>query len=413
MHRHAFELRCHCSSARMWFGGLRRGDLFAVWRRPAWGALALVGCNSILGIEEAQLTCGACGEGQTCMQGSCVASLRSDGDAGALVQARDAGSGVGSSPCDRPGVSYCVGKRRVRCGSNSLVEHSAECASQGHCEQAAMGADCAPCVPTCQGTLLSACRDGVSLAPRDCGADFCDTSGGGACLPAACATGDSACANGQFLRCDNGASFTVAATCASAALCSTEEGGCLEPVCVAGDRRCTAATLEVCLDDRSSWVSSEQCSSAALCDSLAGACRPPACSADDAQCRGATLRSCNADRTDFTEQTCESPELCDSRAGVCQRPTCEPGMGRCEGSVLFRCAADPPRFERIDTCDDAARCDAAGVQCLTCVPNSQRCSDDGRAAISCDPTGQSETLVVCEMLLGLLGRCVDGACAAL
>lgn len=128
---------------------------------------------------------------------------------------------------------------------------------------------------------------------------------------------------------------------------------------------------------------------------------------------GATLRTCSPDRTGFTEQACESPELCDNRAGVCQRPTCELGMGRCEGSVLFRCDGDPPRFERIDTCDEAALCDAAGVQCLACVPSSQRCSDDGRVAISCDPSGQSETLVACEMLLGLLGRCVDGACAVL
>jgi hypothetical protein len=394
----------------MWFGP-RTLSFRSNGRLPL---LALFGCNAFLGIEEAQLACGACGEGLTCIQGSCVASSSSaSGSAGAAAPDPDAGLDIDSGPCDRPGVSYCVGKRRVRCASNRTVEHSAECASQGHCEQAAMGSDCAPCVPTCQGNLLSACRDGVSLAPRDCGADFCDISGGGDCLPAACASGDSACANGQFLRCDNGASFTVAATCASAALCSTAEGGCLEPVCAVGEKRCTAAMLEVCVDDRSNWVSSEQCSSAALCDSLAGACLPPACSADDAQCTGATLRSCNPDRTAFTEQTCESPDLCDSRAGVCQRPTCELGMGRCEGGVLFRCEGDPPRFERIDTCDEAALCDAAGVQCRACVPSSQRCSNDGRAAISCDPTGLSETVVVCEMLLGLLGRCVDGACAVL
>jgi hypothetical protein len=128
---------------------------------------------------------------------------------------------------------------------------------------------------------------------------------------------------------------------------------------------------------------------------------------------GATLRTCNDDRTAFIEQTCGSESLCDAVTGVCQLPACELGEGRCEGNVLFRCDGSPPRFERVDTCDNAVLCDAAGVQCLRCIPNSRRCSDDGRAQISCDSTGSMETVEACQMLLGLLGRCLDGACAAL
>jgi hypothetical protein len=385
----------------------------AVGTRAASCALAIIGCNAILGIESAERTCEPCAAGQSCEEGTCIDALRPaiDDGAGAPGSALDAEIAVGVQKCDHPGETYCLGGRRVACGLDGLVTSSTQCASQAHCEQAAGGQDCATCIPTCQGSRLSACQDGVSIAEQDCGTNFCDTKQGGGCLMAACTAGQSDCAGQQFLRCTDGMSFTVAEVCATAALCTSE--GCHPPACEVAEKRCAGTALSICREDRTGFVTLEQCATAALCDQAAGVCRPPVCALEDASCDAATLRKCNEDRTGFVEQACESQSLCDGAAGVCQLPACEVGAGRCEGNVLFRCDGEPPRFGRLDACDSATLCDAAGVQCLACVPNSRRCSDDGRAQITCDASGQTESLQVCPMLLGLLGRCLDGVCVAL
>jgi hypothetical protein len=223
-------------------------------------------------------------------------------------------------------------------------------------------------------------------------------------------SGATTCADRQFLRCDSGGTFTVAEMCASAALCTNE--GCRPPLCDVGETLCTGSTLSRCSEDRTGFIAIAQCATAGLCDQQAGVCQPAICEVDDVSCTGATLRVCHEDRIGFVEQTCASPESCDRVAGVCQLSTCNLGEGSCQGNVLLQCSGSPARFERVDACDSAALCDAAGAQCLTCVPNSRRCSDDARAAIECDATGQVESVVGCAAL-GLLGRCIDGACSVL
>ncbi len=377
------------------------------------GALALFGCNSILGIDAATKVCEPCPEGRVCEQDTCSSTLPlagADGGTSGPGPAPDEAPSGSSQRCDQPAISYCVGKRRVVCGEDGLETSSTECASQAHCEQATGDQACATCIPTCQGTRLSACQDGVPVPERDCGTDLCDTRGGGDCLSAACTPNQSACADRQFLRCDSGGTFTAVETCASAALCTPE--GCRPPVCDVGEKLCTGSTLSLCSEDRTGFVAIAQCATEGLCDQQAGVCQPPVCAADDVSCAGATLRICNADRTGYVDQPCGSPQLCDAVAGVCQLDTCTVGAGHCEGNVLFQCSGSPARFERVDACDSAALCDPAGAQCLTCLPNTSRCSDDGRAAIQCDASGQVETPTGCAAL-GLLGRCVNGACSVL
>jgi hypothetical protein len=101
------------------------------------------------------------------------------------------------------------------------------------------------------------------------------------------------------------------------AICSEAEGGaCNRPACAPNERRCRGEALEVC-DSTGTFVLQEQCPSRTTCDADQG-CVGGACAANERRCQGDKLQQCNEARTRFeTIQTCGRANRCDRAAGRC------------------------------------------------------------------------------------------------
>jgi hypothetical protein len=142
------------------------------------------------------------------------------------------------------------------------------------------------------------------------------------------APGEPFCVVNHRVICNEEGSPDIVSVCADAehclrgtgpdcAICSEAEGGaCSRPVCVPDERRCRGETLEVC-DSTGTFVLLEQCSGRTTCSADQG-CVGDACAANERRCQGDKLQQCNEARTRFeTIQTCGRANRCDGAAGRC------------------------------------------------------------------------------------------------
>lgn len=122
--------------------------------------------------------------------------------------------------------------------------------------------------------------------------------------------------------------------------------------CANGETRCTDAKLETC--NNRTWSLSATCATAALCQSRTGSsCAIPACSAGQTQCVGAQFQRCNAGQTSFDNvKTCRDTAHClpdGGGLGGCSE-ACSPGERHCDFSCTS--AGGPTTDDCIHVCND-------------------------------------------------------------
>jgi hypothetical protein len=147
-----------------------------------------------------------------------------------------------------------------------------------------------------------------------------------------------------------------------AACADAEAGGCL-PACAANERRCEGGQLQVCNADRTGFVLQQECGDAMSCDPVGG-CRLAACAPEQRRCAGDTLEVCNATGTGFAvQERCPDETTCSPDQG-CVRSSCRGGEWRCQGKNLQQCDETRARFEKVQNCGSASLCDAAAGRCI-------------------------------------------------
>ncbi len=174
----------------------------------------------------------------------------------------------------------------------------------------------------------------------------------------------------------------------------------------AGEAFCSDAARISC-GPEGSVASSLVCSSTQHCQQGNGqTCA--ACLTGDARCEGQVLTVCNAARSGFDSQICGSAALCNAARQRCEpAQQCAPSESRCRGRNLERCNAAGTALEQLD-CGSPQRCNEAAGRCDVCGPGTARCLDSDTVA-ACDASGATETPIPC----GLLESCSAGACVVL
>lgn len=158
--------------------------------------------------------------------------------------------------------------------------------------------------------------------------------------------------------------------------------------CVPGLVRCQGPVLQTCAADGSGWRALQRCASAALCLDAPGEvsrCIERACE-PGLTCSGADLLQCNTGLTGFDRiDTCESAAHCDAMSGACEEARCVPGEITCNGATLQRCNGGPTGHDALATCATGALCadlveSACGADASSCDVRSAVCPEP-----SCDP----------------------------
>lgn len=170
-----------------------------------------------------------------------------------------------------------------------------------------------------------------------------------------------------------------------------------------GEAFCSGATRIAC-GPGGVVASALDCPSQAHCAQGAG----PACAVcldGEASCEGASLFSCNATRTAIETQDCGNAALCNAAAARCEPAVCAPGAVRCSGSVLEACTATLTGFAPVADCGAPEACNAEAGSCNLCAPGARRCLDEVTVG-ECEATGQAEVPIGC----GLLEVCAGGEC---
>lgn len=273
------------------------------------------------------------------------------------------------------------------------------------------------------------------------------------------------CDAGEF-RCEgpalqicrgDGSSFRTAQVCSSAALCCAELGagcarvGCGLPVCAAGDFRCAGTELSICNESLTGWERIDNCASPAQCNASLGRCMDQPCNATaqarDYQCNAESLEQC-AGAGWQSVGSCETHALCTPGPAGPATPVCQPNGCRvgssptpspfdCRNGDLLRCNDQHTGFEHVETCANAANCNALldsdfdvvnDVQVLNevqierlgcvapgCIPGTYSC--DGADLKRCNPNRTAylvveQTCASAAHCNASAGRCEAEACTA-
>ena len=222
-----------------------------------------------------------------------------------------------------------------------------------------------------------------------CGEGKCSASRA-VCLK--CAPGEFQCASNVLQQCNIfGSAFEDAAICDSKATCvaSDQKGYCVR--CKAGTASCEPSLVHplASQDDGSAYssihlvtcnVEGSGTDTTTTCLADNPVCDPAAkkclnCEPNQYFCDGSQLAVCTADGTNYNyKKNCTSAAACDPVAADCVATECTPGQFQCSGATLSACKNG--KFERIDSCDSAALCDANNGRCQQCVTNNYSCVND-------------------------------------
>lgn len=281
------------------------------------------------------------------------------------------------------------------------------------------------------------CEAGKWSEHTSCGAgEVCDPKLAGACrkLDATCAgnAGKATCDGATMVFCDASGALENMSQCATPNHCQRglSRGKCA--ICLPGEFRCTGAALERCADDGSSFELKESCATAALCNAEAESCKT-GCTPGSKTCDGDTLRVCSADQTGFVDdQTCQAG-LCDAANKECD--VCVPGAKTCDQNKVRTCNSNGQTYAVQACAAPNSICTGKGncVQCTAgspCAQPSNPCFDatcdlaagscqstPKRAGIKC-PTGVCDGRGECLQCLedidcqGTAKRCSRNRCVA-
>jgi hypothetical protein len=294
------------------------------------------------------------------------------------------------------------------------------CESAGQCNASAGRCTELPCSTSeqqCSGGELQRC-DPVNATwalREDCTTSAqCDATLA-SCVAASvrCTVEDRECAFGYAQRCKlSRDGFVDSEACVNSANCNKSEG-CTAPRCTPGSFRCSGAELEQCTLNRI-WAAAARCIGPAYCNATLEACTPAPCSPGARQCSGADWQRCvaAAGASDWeTTDSCAAPSLCDAERG-CTPPTCDVGEYRCTGQNLERCSINQNGWVPVQSCNNAALCNAPAKRCdwARCVPGAFRC--DARGTLSRCSDDATGYVVQQECGSGAACDALSGACRA-
>ncbi len=327
----------------------------------------LASCNSILGIEEAEVdpsfgqetqSGGSAGGGGTEASGGSSSGGSSLGGQGG---AEPTGVQVGA-PCDSGGEVRCVARAavgRVVCDADSMTWRTEQPCSDGSLcvGEGENRGECSPVVPECAGR----------------------------------SPGDAVCDGADRLICGPDLVTVERTTCKTSTHCAEAVGpGCAE--CVTDEWSCDGVVLRSC--DGGRWTVEDTCDSTDLCNSGAKQCTADFCVDDQKQCNGDTLEVCNASHDAFeTLMECEAG-LCDSIQQECD--ICSPGTEKCDaaGDTALTCANDGRSWLEDDCASDSPYCTGLGV-CVECrtvsdCSSAPECFRDLCSNNSCDQQPENQ-----------------------
>jgi hypothetical protein len=354
---------------------MRHQPRYVAARLLIWGGLGL-GCNSILGIEAAELSCTGT---------ACDAGVSSSSDAGLAAPAQPpalSAAGVGNAEATLPATTPLAPAVTVPGDAGASTPDNANNA----------GAAGAP--EQSEGPPPGNSNDGSGNSGSGEDNGEANNSGGnnGGGNPGAGGSDDGAAAPPPDIP-DPIPPPPVVPTgpCAGVA---------------PGIGICDGAIRISCGLD-STVQGTTPCPSPQHCEQgSAGACA--VCLAGESRCEGAVLLTCNELQSGFTELACAAAELCDAIGVTCRAPACLPGEARCVGARLDVCNASLSALDPVADCASPQLCNAAAARCDACAPNTRRCANSTTVA-TCSATGDVETLQGC----GLLQTCSGGECGLL
>lgn len=240
----------------------------------------------------------------------------------------------------------------------------------------------------------------VCLPPYQCNTN--EQACAGPCEP-----GDRQCSGAVLQFCNDARLWEEESVCASGPLCEVGEdpetgewvGGCKEPACeTPGDFRCTDGLLERCSQDQTQWTIADTCASAALCKATDGRCDPPRCEPGELRCsaeNASELLRCRDDLTDWeSAAACSGTQSCNTDpAGPPCLDQCPDPPLRCNGSARESCSGvtGMPVWSAVTTCRSRELC---------------QCAIDGTCPEGTLPTEERCGAPVCGELLGG-SRCVE------
>lgn len=289
-------------------------------------------------------------------------------------------------PC-APGDQQCSGRDLQRCNNTTPGwTVLAECTTSAQCEPSqstclATPQTCSLGARRCEAGYAQRCRlsrDGYVDAEACVNAANCNPNQG--CTAPTCTPGSYRCNGERLDQCDPNRRWVRAATCPGPGYCNASLKTCTDEPCAAGDRQCSGAAWQQC-NAQGAWTLLEDCDAASLCDAENG-CEPATCDVGDYRCSGQTLERCSIDQDGWVQvQSCQNAALCNAAAKRCDWPRCEPGAFRCDvQGTLSRCSDDGVGFSVVQACGSAAACDVTSGSCtvvgtpLECATGALRCN---------------------------------------
>jgi hypothetical protein len=342
-------------------GRLARSGWTRFAAAAAVGFSAVVGCNSVLGIDDATLCGGgACDGGvSTSLERAAPADVPNEGASGGREGASDASAPPGNGELGTPTNIELVPSDDSADPSSSGGSNSGDgnpsddAADDGNPGNGNPG----------NGNPGNGNPGNGNPGSGNPGSGGASSGGsGGQQPPSACADraeGTAFCDGATRIACGAGGTVTSTLLCPSVEHCSQASG----PTCAV-------------------------------------------CRTGEALCSGAALSVCNVAHTGFDTQACAAPELCNAAQARCEPPVCGVGQMRCDGALLQVCNAALTGFETVADCISPTACNLDTESCNVCTPNARRCVDSNTTA-TCDANGQSEVLNECTVLVE---ECSAGVC---
>ncbi|WP_437618753.1 formylglycine-generating enzyme family protein [Sorangium sp. So ce1151] len=341
---------------------------------------AVLGCNSVLGIED-----------------------------------------FDAAGCPSAGARRCLDSNTPQvCGADGSWESQPDCVDQV-CDgvTGACVGECAPRATRCAGDVPQVCSDAglwegkAACVDKTCSAEL------GACI-GVCAAGQKKCDDNTLQLCDANGQWQDEKRCFERSMTcdAASEDGCVG-VCVAGEKRCEDNALHTCGRD-GQWQAQPACVDRTCdADDVEGGC-VGVCAKGQKQCDvdNKTLLLCDANGQWQDEKRCfERSMTCDAASEDGCVGVCAPREKRCEDNALHTCGrygqwqTQPACVDQ--TCDDEEEDGCVGV----CAPGQKHCDPDNNTLQLCDTQGQWRDEIWCSDVsqtcsdtgeAGCMGVCAAG-----
>ncbi|WP_437745360.1 SUMF1/EgtB/PvdO family nonheme iron enzyme [Sorangium sp. So ce1504] len=368
---------------------------------------ALLGCNSVLGIEDFDVAGCPSASARRCLDSNtpqvCGPNGTWESQPDCVEQVCDNASGTCVGECAPP-ATQCAGDVPQVCSNAGRWESRQRCDNQTCSKElgACIGV-CAPAQKHCQGNTLQHCdANGQWEDERSCSDErTCNATDADGCV-GECKAGLKQCTDDNALQeCGTDGQWRDPKPCGEKT-CSEELGACIG-ICAPTQKHCQGNTLQHC-DANGQWEDERSCSDERTCnaadaDGCVGECKAglKQCTDDNA------LQECGMDGQWQPPHPC-GEQTCSKELGLCIG-ICAPTQKHCQRNTLQHCDANGQWEDERSCSDERQTCDDADADgCVgACAPEQKRCA--GGVPQQCEK-GAWATLPAC----GGPTHCYGGDC---